>query len=73
MVKLCTSDVGFKHGGVDVDVKVHGVLQERRHALKLCVVSQNLQKNIHKCLIITTTRLCHTQERKLTFCEIKLK
>lgn len=48
---LRTSDVGFKHGRVDVDVKVHGVLEERRHALKLRVVSQNLWQNSH---MITT-------------------
>lgn len=40
---LRTSDVGFKHGGVDVSVEVDGVLEQRRHALELCVVSQNLQ------------------------------
>lgn len=41
--RLRTSDVGFKHGGVDVSVEVDGVLEQRRHALELCVVSQNLQ------------------------------
>lgn len=41
---VSTSDVGFKHGRVDVDVEVDGVLEDRRHSLELCTVSQNLQR-----------------------------
>lgn len=41
---VSTSDVGFKHGRVDVDVEVDGVLEERCHSLELCMVSQNLQR-----------------------------
>jgi len=39
-----TSNVGFGHWGVDVVVKVCGVVRRDATALKLCVVSQNLQK-----------------------------
>lgn len=42
---LRTSDVGLEHGGVDVDVEVHGVLEERRHALELRLVPQHLRRN----------------------------
>lgn len=41
---ISTSDVGFKHGRIDVDVEVDGVLEDRRHSLELCTVSQNLQR-----------------------------
>lgn len=41
-----TSDVGLKHGGVDVNIEVDGVLEERRHALELSVISQNLQGQV---------------------------
>lgn len=41
---VSTSDVGFKHGRVDVDVEVDGVLEDRRHSLELRTVSQNLQR-----------------------------
>lgn len=43
---LRTSDVGLKHGGVDVGVEVDGVLEERRHALELGVIPQNLQGRV---------------------------
>lgn len=51
---LLTSDVGLKHGRVDVDVKVHGVLEERRHALKLRTVPQNLQRRQTSDFVVQT-------------------
>lgn len=42
-----TSDVGFKHGGIHVDIKVHIVLEHFNHSLEFRDIPQNLGGKRH--------------------------